>query len=63
MYFHMEQVLRRFRKLGSVLRQGMVGLGPTGELAFPRSRELFETERAVMAYQVMLGPHALHLYP
>lgn len=61
MYFHMERVAEAVEETGirASLSQGMVGLGPTGEAAFERSRELFKWNgKAEGRLSVMLGPHA-----
>jgi len=67
MYFNMPQAAQAVRESGirSFLSQGMVGLSPTGESAFDRSRELYEEwhGRSDGRIQVMLGPHAPYTCP
>lgn len=62
MYFNMEQVARAVEETGirASICQGMVGSGPTGEVAFVRSHELFTrwNGKANGRLTVMLGPHA-----
>lgn len=67
MYFFMDQVAQAVEKSGirAVLSRGMVGVGPSAELALTESSELVGKwhRRAKKRITVMLGPHAPYTCP
>lgn len=67
MYFFMDEAAQACEKSGirAVLSRGMVGVGPSAELALTESRELVGKwhRRAKNRITVMLGPHAPYTCP
>ena len=67
MYFFMDQAAQAVEKSGirAVLSRGMVGVGPSAELALTESSELVGKwhRRAKNRITVMLGPHAPYTCP